>query len=560
LTGPLPAAARQGSDGCEQEADRILSLTDEKQVDGALGALEAAYRRCGAGYGLLSAMAQLQLARGKFDDAKQNVQRELLAPHPSGRALSIAVTLVARLPPAEAQTLRELGRTADAPVHLPSLLGDRTEWLTGVTCQGASPRGFAMSRPDAGSPVRKAYVECPTGDKHDVFLVDDRPPRATVPTPPFDGPTPVVNAIVESLRTNWGIGSPGELKQELLEGTPSRSHAWLLAFVRDLPGRVTVWGKLIEKDRDDLEAIYYRAQDQAKMEDLGGAIATLAAASPSTARLRDLRGAVSFLQSSAIRSYHCAYLFRQRRLEEARARCEEGLAAGSRTVSNAYLARIALLKGDLAAADAYSAKAAEHGLEGELTLRAFVLILEGRPEEARPWLERVEKGQHPLLSARRLLQGEKQSAATFLAGEEVAAREDAASELAVGCGVPYLELGVTQRAERCLQLADKLVYGPADAARAIYMSETNPQKALQVLEPVLSKSSHPDVLVAMATIQHRLGRDAEALPFLDQALAQWPVYEPAKRALTAVCDKLGGASCVEKHFPARPEATSGPSK
>src|SRR5262249_23169501 len=143
---------------------------------------------------------------------------------------------------------------------------------------------------------------------------------------------------------------------------------------------VEVWGRLLSEDPADLEAVFDRARLQAALGDVEAGRLTLASASPESMRVRDLRGTGRALQPSLVFSYQCSFRFHQRRLTEARSLCEKGLSLGSKATSNAYLARIALLEGDLGAADRYSNVAALSGGPGELRIRAIVLRLLGGRE------------------------------------------------------------------------------------------------------------------------------------------------------------------------------------
>jgi len=529
---------------CAGEADRLLALSRQDTADRTLTLLGEAYRRCGDGHGLLSAIAQVQLQQGKLSKAAEALKQELLSPWPAPRALLLAPQVIARLPADQARELQELGSTPTAPVHMRSILGERDAWLTGVTCRGQSPTAFALGKPSPERPaLYMASVECPAGVKHTVFLWKDTPPNPKPPPFSLDRPTPDVAFILDRVRTKFGITSASELREELLDATPSRSQAWLLEGVADYPNLIRVWASLIEEDPNDLEALISRAAAQAAVGDLDGAIATLAHASPQTARLRDLRG-TSRLKSSAIRSHQCAFLYMQRKLDEASARCKEGLAAGSQVTSNAYLARIALLRGQLAEAEAFAKQAAPGGHGREWTLLGIALTLQGKTNEARAWLLRATQEHPPFRAAQMLLSGVSKTAEGWMAEEESEDRENMASVFAANCGHIYLDLGVIERSERCFRLSEGLAYGPSEAARALHLSETDPQKALRALEPVSKRSQHADVMVAMAGIEHRLGRDAEALPWLERALQAWPGHSGAESVRRDVCGKLGDAGCA----------------
>ncbi len=533
----------------------MLSLLEKEAPARTLVLLERAYRRCGDGHGLLGAMAQVQLDRGNVTEALKAMKREMLAPHPSERAMWLAE----RLPSAEAQELQELGKTPQEPVHVPRMFVDGDVWVKQIVCRGVDPKAFNLSYPAPGHPeLLRAWVECPPGQAHAVFFWQDEP----APPPPrrfsFDRPMPAVAAVLERVSRKFGITTAAELREALLDPSPSRSQAWLLEHVWDSPELIRVFGVLLQQDPDDLEALHFRAQAQAAIGDLDGAIATLARASTETARIRELRAFGGSLKPSAIRSYQCAFLFKQRKLEEARARCNEGLAAGSQTVSNAYLARIALWQGDLEGAEAFAREAVAHvGSYGyrEWTLLAVVLSAQGRPHEAAEWARRAPN----VLAARALLKRVNKPAREWLVFEENEDRAGAASELGE-CGHVYLELGLLDRAERCFALSEGLADGPADAERAVHLSETDASRALLALEPVLKRSHHPDVLVARAAIAHKLGKDSEALAWIERALAAFPGHEGAYSLLHDVCEKPSDAGCAatkQRLFPSAVSAGDG---
>jgi tetratricopeptide (TPR) repeat protein len=212
---------------------------------------------------------------------------------------------------------------------------------------------------------------------------------------------------------------------------------------------------------------------------------------------------------------------------------------GSRIVSNAYLARIALWRGELEAAETYARAAAVHGFIREWMLVGIVLSVQGRPHEALEWARRAPG----FLLSTKLLRGVSQTGREWLVDEETIDRNADASSLAE-CGHVYLELNVPERAERCFALSEGLAHGPAEAQRALHLSETDAPAALLALQPVLKTSIHADVLVAMAFIQHRLGKDAEALPWIERALDVSPGHNGAYAALLDVCGKLGDAGCA----------------
>lgn len=94
----------------------------------------------------------------------------------------------------------------------------------------------------------------------------------------------------------------------------------------------------------------------------------------------------------------------------------------------------------------------------------------------------------------------------------------------------------------------------------MHLAETDAPAALLALEPVLKTSTHADVLVAMAVIQHRLGKDTQALPWIERALKVWPGHGGAYVALRDVCGTLGDAGCAatrERLFPTPPGANKG---
>jgi tetratricopeptide (TPR) repeat protein len=527
---------------CDGIRERMLVSARQDKTSHTLDGLNDAYRACGDGHGLLGLMAQVQFDRGNLTDAVDLVRRELLAPHPSPATLQLAKALLEKLPRAQGSTLQDLGKTPDAPVHIRRFLGDGDFWIEEIVCRGVDSKGFSRSGPVAGHPeLHRTWVECPPGEKHAVFLWEDEPPRRVKPYS-FDQPTPDVNHVVDRLRDKFGIENATELRQALLEPEPSRSHAWVLEHVGDSPELIREWEALLEEDPDDLEAIFFRAQEQAAVGDLDGAIATLAHASPDRARVRDLRAFGGMILPSSILSYQCAFLFKQRKLEEARARCNDGIAAGSSTVSNAYLARIALWQGDLESAETFARRAAEHGNSREWTLLGIVLTRQGRPDEARLWLRKAAAAHPPVWIATQLLKGVTKRARDWLVDEETVDRQGAASALAE-CGHIYLELDVPERSERCFRISENLMYGPSEAQRAAHLSETDAGQALIALEQVLKASHNPDVLVAKALVEHRLGKDAESLIWIGRALELLPGHSGAQYLLKDICGKLGDAGC-----------------
>lgn len=528
---------------CDGAAQATLANSPNVATDRTIFLLEEAYKHCGDGYGLLGAIAQVQLERGNVTEALEAVKREMLAPRSSSRALALAQRMVSELPNAQARVLQELGKTPDAPIHIRTYLADGDRWIDRVTCRGVDPKAYRFEISKDHPKLYEVMVECPPGQQHTVFFWGDEryPPRSRFFT--FDKPMPEVSAVLERLKHKFGITNASELAEALLDPSPSRSQAWLLEHVYDAPELVRVWGALLKEDPDDLEAIYSRALEQAAIGDLDGAIATLAHASPETARLRDLRGVAGLLQSSAIRSYECAFLFKERKLEEAGARCKEGLAAGSRVVSNAYLARIALLQGDLPGAESFAKQGAQFGRGREWGLFGVVLSLQGRTDEARPWLQRAAAEHPPVLLAKELLSGVNKRAEDWLLDEEEQDRASSSSALAE-CGHIYLELGVSDRAATCFRLSERLAFGPAEAQRAMHLSETDAPKALLALANAAKTSHHADVLTAMAVIEHRLGRDREALPWIERALEMWPQHSGANAVLKDVCIELGDAGCA----------------
>jgi hypothetical protein len=549
LGAPIAPIATDGainSSGCQTEADRILATEEQEGPDRTLMALQSAYDRCGDGHGLSSAIAQVQLTRGQLNDASEAVARELLLPGPSTRATKVARVLVHKLPSADALRLRDLGSSAERPLHVRSILGDRDAWLVGVTCLGKSPRGFILERADPSS-LYKAIVECPAGERHTVFFWEDVSTTPDKPRFSIDRSLPSVAFVLDQLRGRFGITTPAELRDQLLDPIPSRGLAWLLGNVNDWPTSIKIWGSLIEKDPDDLEAVVARSSAQAQVGDTDGAMATLSAASLETSRVRDLR-ASNLTEPSAIRSNQCALLLKQRKLDEAEHRGVEGLNAGAvsgptsgfRIASHACLARVYLLKGSFPNAYARSINAAMKGSSAEWMLLGLVLTLQGRSDYARPWLQKAADAGSKI--ATMLLANVHKSAEGWLLEEEAEDRELAASRLA-GCGLLYLELNVPERASRCLEASKNVMYGPAEAARAIYLAETDPHKALLSLEPAMKKSRDADTLVAMATIQHLLGHDAEALRWLTHAFEVRPGHVRGKGILIDVCKSLKQAPC-----------------
>jgi len=541
---------------CDAEADRLLALGKKQTAAQLLEALDAAYQRCGDGHGLLGARALVQYQAGNLPEALEAVRREVLAPHPSWRALGLAPMLVEKLPGKQARVLQELGTRPDAPLHVPRFFTQGHDWMEQVVCRGVDSKGFNRSGPLAGQPkLFRAWVECPEGEPHAVFIWQDDPP--VPPIPPFSGdrPMPEASHLVDRLSKLFGITTVDELRAVLLDPTPSRYQAWVLERLDDFPELARVWGVLLQEDPDDLEAVHFRAEQQAAMGDLDGALLTLARANPATVRVREMRALGGLLVPSTIRSHQCIYLFNQRNLDEAEARCKEGLALGSHVNSNAYLARIALWRGDLESAETFARASAFNGNAREWTLVGIVLSLQGRPHEAQEWARKAPS----VHSAIQLLHGVTKPARQWLLDEEALDRDSNASLLAE-CGHRYLELNIPTRAERCFAISEGLAYGPAEAQRALHLAETDAPAALRALEPVLKTSTHADVLVAMAFIQHRLGKDAEALPYIERALKAWPGHDGAYVAFRDVCATLGDAGCAaaqERLFPAPPAAKDG---
>ena len=532
--------------GCHTDADRILATKDQQGLDRTLTALQSAYDRCGNGHGLLSAIAQVRLARGELSDASAAVTRELLSQNPSPRATSIARVLANKLPPGDASRLRELGSSAETPVHLRSILGDRDAWLIGVTCLGEAPKSFSLERADRVR-LYKAIVECPAGTRHTVFFWEDGEAPQKKPTFTVDTSLPSVTFVLAQLKGRFGASTAADLRDELLDPVPSRGLGWLLNNVNDWPSSINVWKTMIDEDPDDLGAVISRANVQAFVGHTDEAMATLSAASLVTGRVRDLRGE-NVATPSTIRSKQCALLLRQRRLDEAERRGREGLNAGaveglgaaSRIASHACLARVYLLKGNLPYAYARSLDAARDGSFPEWTLVGLVLTLQGHSDYAKAWLQKAAAAGSKM--ATMLLANVEKGAEGWILEEEAEDRELAASRLA-GCGLMYLELNVPERASRCLKASENLMYGPAEAARALYLAETDPQKALLTLQPALKKSHDSDTLVAMAAIQHRLGHDAEALDWLMRAFEARPGHVRGKGVLADVCKNLNRPPC-----------------
>jgi len=150
-----------------------------------------------------------------------------------------------------------------------------------------------------------------------------------------------------------------------------------------------------------------------------------------------------------------------------------------------------------------------------------------------------------MLAARLVRHNVKKTAEEWLAEEEAEDRASSAYDLAT-CGHVFLELGLKERSERCFTISSRLLPGPAEAARALHLSETRPQQALTDLEPITRQSEHQSVLGAMGIVLHRLGRDREALPWLEHALAKDPTDWRARAATADVCQRLAEPECEKR--------------
>ena len=514
-----------------------------------LSQLELASVRCGSGNGLLTDRAEIEIALGRLRDAALHLRQELLEPFPSPRAMGMAVQLLPRLPEEVGATLRELGTSVHRPIHVAHPF-DRIGWIQAVTCGGVDPSANRLFKPKADRPTLLGVgVECPAGRAHELYFEVDRPPRDEPrpwSVPRIDGPRPEVDEVLRQVRGKYGIDSSDGLRKELLATDASRTHAWLLGFARDLPEAVSVWGRLVTADPDDLEAVFNRARFQAALGDVEGGIATLAHASPDAVRVRDQRG--RGLQPSVLFSLQCALRFRERKLPEARALCDQGLGRGSKAASNAFLARIALLEGDLTAADGFSAAAAAAGGPAEWTLRALVLRLKGGPEsEISALVQRVLDHDRPTPThvARLVRDGARRSARQWIDEEEREEMDAWAADLA-SCGHLYLDLDVPDRADRCLRASERLAPEFARAARALHLSETDPKRARTEVEHALASSRHQSLVSAMGIVEQRLGNDRAALDWLEQALAMNERDWRAGAAVRAACERIGEADCEQR--------------
>ena len=510
-----------------------------------LAKLEAAYARCGSGYGLLSQRAEVELALGDPSSAALHVREELAQPFPSPGAMPLALHLLPRLSETDAAPLRELGTSAGRPLHVSSNAFDRIPWIRTVTCGGADPAATEFFTVRAGRPTMFGVrVECPPGRKHELYFDRDRLPEEDRRPVQIDAPSPEVDVVLRQVRELYGIDSNQALREELLAADSSRSHGWLLGIANDSPEAVSVWGRLVTADPDDLEALFYRAQLQAGLGDVEGGAATLARASPDTVRVRDQRGGLG--NPSMILSLQCALRFQQRRLTEARSLCMKGLERGSKATSNAFLARIALVEGDLVAADKFSAPAAAAGKTAEWTLRAVVLRLRGGAEpEVSALIQQVLDSKRPTHLARLLRDGAPRTARQWIEEEERDDREAWAIDLA-SCGHLYLELDAKDRSARCFEASERIAPEPARAARALHLSEKDPERAQAEMDRALASSRHQCFLSAKGIIEHRLGNDRVALDWLEQALAMDGHDWRAAAAVHAACERLLDPDCESR--------------
>jgi tetratricopeptide (TPR) repeat protein len=323
----------------------------------------------------------------------------------------------------------------------------------------------------------------------------------------------------------------------------------LLSFVTDDPTSVEVWKALVARDPDDLEAVTELARSTHVLQGPSAARAILERANPLTARLRNFNGAaLTGLQPSTIVSLQCRYLVMERKLAEAERMCRQAIELGSQIIAHDNLARIALLRGDLDSANRASALAAKIGGAWQWSLRAVVMLLSNTDEkEFKLVLAHAMGDRGRPLAARLVYQRVKKSPAEWVEELESEEKQGWSTDL-VKCGHFYVELGVPERSERCYQEARRIAPEAVSAAKALHLSESQPQQALTELEPVASGSKHPDVLAAMGVILHRLGRDREALDWLEHATARNPRLWQASAGISAACKRLQQPNCLMEAY------------
>ena len=345
-TDALCADAPSGDSDCVALADQLASTTASEAT---LGALTAAYRRCGAGYGLLTTHAQHAMRLGQYLEAAEDLRRELTQARPSGRAIELATKLVSLLPNRDATSLRAIGSSPDSAIHVSSILA-RMRWIVPMVCDGDDPSAASVGVPVPTRPeLYRVWVECPPRHGHAVFFVDDSRTDASpvtngnrVPEPPSG----ILRSRLPEVQHAFGTDQPDEPRRLVTERKPSYRLARLLEDAQDLPGQLEVWNKILERDPNDLEALVSRARCQAGLGDPEAARAGLAPVSVDTVRLRNPMGseATFGLQPSSLKSLQCKYLFAQRKLQEAEKLCNEGIGLGGKVISQAYMARISLLQ------------------------------------------------------------------------------------------------------------------------------------------------------------------------------------------------------------------------
>lgn len=409
---------------------------------------------------------------------------------------------------------------------------------------------FACESKKAAAPPQSAPAEqAPPADDLRRFLdgmlvtSNVKPPKE--PVWPVESQSRQLYWVMPSFKKLFGIKSEAELRA-YVDHPPeelTRSQAWSIERLGDLPTALSIWKRMLGEDPLDLDAAVEVAFLENVLNGPNEALAAIAGTSGKTAEIRDSRGVTN---PGTLEQQRCSMLLRIGKLEEARVACNLALELSERS-GGRHLALVLLSQGKLKPGLTQAELVAKSPKGTQGPLPAFTLglaqQLNGMEDAAMAtWTQALGNWPDDAL----LLQavgGKKQSLKAWI--DEENARELLLSgQNMARAGHYYLELGMEERAKTCFAASERIEPGPSTAHQLVHLGESNPDEALTRVRVAVEKVPHLDLKTALAWVLLKKGDVKEASVWVDEALEVAPRDPRAMSLKWQVCGAQRDYLCV----------------